>query len=136
MVLSKHELGIHGRDIRQPEGSVFIPFKAESGMSGIDMPGREIRKGSFDAIRGYMKRMNAVVPGKITDEVKKIGILRGNTAHCNGKQGGHRHHTPEGCAEAGNRSAACGPEKDGNPVCHDNGGQSSYGGIHSRRGRG
>ena len=54
VVLAKKELGIHGSDIRQPEGSVFIPFTPESGMSGIDMKDKKIRKGSLKAIEDYL----------------------------------------------------------------------------------
>jgi len=75
VVLSKHELGIHGRDIRQPEGSVFIPFTPESGMSGIDTHDKKIRKGSYNSIRDYLTKINSVIPEKIENEVKRIGIV-------------------------------------------------------------
>ncbi|HTW92342.1 MAG TPA: HAD-IC family P-type ATPase [bacterium] len=38
VVLSKNELGIKGRDIRAPEGASFVPFSAQTRMSGIDIP--------------------------------------------------------------------------------------------------
>jgi K+-transporting ATPase ATPase B chain len=53
--LSKSLLSIRGRDIRPAEGSTFIPFTAETRMSGIDMGGREIRKGAHDSIEEYVK---------------------------------------------------------------------------------
>jgi potassium-transporting ATPase ATP-binding subunit len=38
VVLCKNELGIKGRDIRAPEGAAFVPFSAQTRMSGIDIP--------------------------------------------------------------------------------------------------
>ena len=37
--LAKEKLDVRGRDIRAPEGSIFIPFSAETRMSGIDWTG-------------------------------------------------------------------------------------------------
>lgn len=74
VVLAKKELGIHGRDIRHPEGSVFIPFTPESAMSGIDMDGKKIRKGSLQAIEGLMKKNSLVIPEKIYGEVDNVSM--------------------------------------------------------------
>ncbi len=74
VVLAKKQLGIHGRDIRQPEGSVFIPFTPESGMSGIDMPGKKIRKGAFNSVEGYVAKMGSLVPDAVRTVVDKIGM--------------------------------------------------------------
>ena len=68
VVLAKEKLGLHGRDIRPPQGAVFIPFSADARMSGIDWDGREIRKGSLDAIRAYAVRHNINIP----DSAQKI----------------------------------------------------------------
>ena len=38
--LAKEKLDVRGRDIRAPEGSSFIPFSAETRMSGIDWSGK------------------------------------------------------------------------------------------------
>jgi K+-transporting ATPase ATPase B chain len=74
VILAKKELGIHGRDIRQPEGSVFIPFTPESAMSGIDMEGKKIRKGSMQAIEALAKRNNMVIPDEIYASVDKVSM--------------------------------------------------------------
>jgi K+-transporting ATPase ATPase B chain len=54
VVLAKEKLGMRGSEIRPPEGSVFFPFSAESRMSGINWDGREVRKGSFEAIKDFV----------------------------------------------------------------------------------
>lgn len=74
VVLAKKELGIHGRDIRQPHGSVFIPFTPESAMSGIDMGGVQIRKGSMQAIKSLADKKGFAVPEKIENEVDRVSM--------------------------------------------------------------
>ena len=63
--LSKSVLGIRGRDIRPEEGSAFLPFSAETRMSGINLDGREIRKGASDAIEELMNSYASSVPEDI-----------------------------------------------------------------------
>ena len=37
-------------------GGTFVPFTAQTRMSGIDLPGRSIRKGAVDAVAAYVRR--------------------------------------------------------------------------------
>ena len=68
VVLAKEKLGLHGRDIRAPQGAVFVPFSAETRMSGIDWNGGQIRKGSFDAVAAFARSRGLKIP----EEVEKI----------------------------------------------------------------
>jgi len=77
VVLAKKTLGIHGGDIRQPENSTFIPFTPESGMSGIDMDGVKIRKGSAKAIEEYLKNFNSGMPFSSGNQINLIGMTGG-----------------------------------------------------------
>jgi potassium-transporting ATPase ATP-binding subunit len=70
--LAKEKLGVRGRDIRVPEGSSFIPFSAETRMSGIDWEGRQIRKGAHDAIEEYVKCKGGSMPEGIKAAVDSI----------------------------------------------------------------
>ena len=54
VVLAKEKYGIRGRDI-QELGAKFIPFTAQSRMSGVEIDGSWIRKGAVDAILDYLK---------------------------------------------------------------------------------
>jgi K+-transporting ATPase ATPase B chain len=54
VVLAKEKYGIRGRDIHQL-GAKFIPFTAQSRMSGVEINGSWIRKGAVDAILNYVK---------------------------------------------------------------------------------
>lgn len=74
VVLAKKELGIHGRDIRQPEGSLFIPFTPESAMSGVDIRGVRIMKGSIQAIKNLAAKEGFTVPERINDAVDHVSM--------------------------------------------------------------
>ncbi len=74
VVLAKKELAIHGSDIHQPDGSAFIPFTPESGMSGIDMADKKIRKGSVKSIEDYLVKFNSSIPPKIRTAADQIGM--------------------------------------------------------------
>ncbi|MGH9303238.1 MAG: potassium-transporting ATPase subunit KdpB, partial [Acidimicrobiales bacterium] len=52
VVLAKQRFSIRERDLGAEH--VFVPFSAESRMSGIDLDGREIRKGAAEAIRTWV----------------------------------------------------------------------------------
>jgi potassium-transporting ATPase ATP-binding subunit len=76
VVLAKEKYGIRGRDIHQLD-AVFIPFTAQSGMSGVDLKTsggntRQIRKGSFEAIRSFSLNRNGFIPKKIEDIVTEL----------------------------------------------------------------
>jgi potassium-transporting ATPase ATP-binding subunit len=70
--LSKETLGIRGRDIRAPAGSSFLPFSAETRMSGINLDGKEIRKGAQDAIVAFVESKGGQMPGEIRIAVDSI----------------------------------------------------------------
>jgi K+-transporting ATPase ATPase B chain len=53
IVLAKERYGMRGREL-EPHHARFIPFTAQTRMSGVDYDGREIRKGAVDAIEKYV----------------------------------------------------------------------------------
>ena len=54
VVLAKEKYGIRGRDIAEI-GAKFIPFTAQSRMSGVEVGGSWIRKGAVDAIVTFLE---------------------------------------------------------------------------------
>ena len=54
VVLAKEKYGIRGRNIHEM-GAKFIPFTAQSRMSGVEIGNSWIRKGAVDAILNYLK---------------------------------------------------------------------------------
>jgi K+-transporting ATPase ATPase B chain len=76
VVLAKEKYGLRGRELA-PHNPVFIPFSAQTCMSGLDMDGREVRKGSPEAITRYVAERGRVVPGEIQEVVKLVSNAGG-----------------------------------------------------------
>ena len=56
-----------------PDGAEFVPFTAQTRMSGINLPnGRKIRKGASDAIVKLIKDQNAGVPAELDPLVESV----------------------------------------------------------------
>ena len=75
VVLAKQRFQIRERDIHGLEAQ-FVHFSAQTRMSGVDMPGRQIRKGAADAIKKYVEAAGGVFPtvvGLKVDEVARRG---------------------------------------------------------------
>jgi K+-transporting ATPase ATPase B chain len=53
VVLAKERYGLRGRELAE-HGAVFVPFTAQTRMSGVDLDGRQVRKGAADAIERYV----------------------------------------------------------------------------------
>jgi K+-transporting ATPase ATPase B chain len=53
VVLAKEKYGIRGRDLAELKAN-FIPFTAQSRMSGVDVDGSSVRKGAIDAVISYL----------------------------------------------------------------------------------
>jgi K+-transporting ATPase ATPase B chain len=73
VVLAKN-LGIRARTIHELPGAQFIPFTAQTRMSGVDFEGKQIRKGSANAIRQFTGGM---LPAEIEKIVEAISLSGG-----------------------------------------------------------
>jgi K+-transporting ATPase ATPase B chain len=71
VVLAKQRYNLRGRDIEKL-GAKFVPFSAQTRMSGVDLDGRHIRKGAVDAIEKFVKSNGGVTPDKIQQMSQKI----------------------------------------------------------------
>jgi K+-transporting ATPase ATPase B chain len=78
VVLAKKSFGLRGRDIAKL-GASFIPFTAETRMSGANLPGRQIRKGAAQAIEEYIHSLGGVFPAQVQETVESIS-RKGGTA--------------------------------------------------------
>jgi potassium-transporting ATPase ATP-binding subunit len=94
VVLIKQRFHLRGRDVGQL-GASFIPFSAQTRMSGCDLDGRKIRKGAVDAVAAWVKSQGGSVPSTlegiahgianegatplaVSDGKKLLGIIRLN----------------------------------------------------------
>jgi K+-transporting ATPase ATPase B chain len=64
VVLAKEKYGLRGREVTGI-GARFIPFSAETRMSGCDLDGRRIRKGAVDAIIAYVSELGGSVGSQV-----------------------------------------------------------------------
>jgi len=71
VVLAKERYQLRERDIRKLEAT-FVPFTAQTRMSGVNLNGRQIRKGAADAIEAYVTRLGGRVPAEIRTAVDTV----------------------------------------------------------------
>jgi len=71
VVLAKEKYGLRGRELA-PHNPAFIPFSAQTCMSGVDLDGQEIRKGAPEAIEKYVAERGQVVPLEIKHIIREI----------------------------------------------------------------
>ena len=76
VVLAKQQYNLRGRELAHLNAE-FIPFSALTRMSGIEVDGRSIRKGSVDAIAAYLVEHNSQLPGQVRDVVEVISRAGG-----------------------------------------------------------
>src|SRR5947199_323909 len=71
VVLAKEKYGLRGRELGSHE-AVFVPFSANTRMSGVNFDGRVIRKGAVDAIEKYLKENGSTLPKEVQSTVETI----------------------------------------------------------------
>ncbi len=76
VVLAKSKFGIRERDVHAL-GAHFVPFSAETRMSGVDLEGRRIRKGAAETIVSWVRQMGGQVPANVDTAVTSIARTGG-----------------------------------------------------------
>ena len=71
VVLAKEKYGLRGRELSDHD-AVFVPFSAQTRMSGVNLNGFEIRKGAVDAITNYVKQNGREFPSQVQRNVEQI----------------------------------------------------------------
>lgn len=71
VVLAKEKYRMRGRELA-PHEARFIPFSAQTRMSGVDYDGRMIRKGAADAIEKYLVEHGGLPPREFREIVERI----------------------------------------------------------------
>ncbi|WP_027795503.1 potassium-transporting ATPase subunit KdpB [Paraburkholderia acidipaludis] len=77
VVLAKQRFNIRQRDMATLH-PVFLAFSAQTRMSGVDLQGREIRKGAADAIKNYVEANGGRFPAEVETAVDDVA-RRGST---------------------------------------------------------
>jgi potassium-transporting ATPase ATP-binding subunit len=73
VVLAK-EFGIRGRELHELPHATFVPFTAQTRMSGVDLENLRYRKGAADAITAFV---GGKIPESVRADVKEISQLGG-----------------------------------------------------------
>jgi len=71
VVLAKEKYGLRGRELGSHDAH-FVPFTAQTRMSGVDLNGFEIRKGAADAVANYLFQHGRQVPEEVKATVEQI----------------------------------------------------------------
>ncbi len=69
VVLAKQQ-GLRGREVSQLPGAEFVPFTAQTRMSGLDIDGKEYRKGAADSIKKFVGAQG--FPTQVDETVERI----------------------------------------------------------------
>jgi K+-transporting ATPase ATPase B chain len=71
VVLAKERYGLRGRELAQREAT-FVPFSANTRMSGVDLNGNRLRKGAADAVKRFIEDQGGQTPPQLDDAVNRI----------------------------------------------------------------
>jgi K+-transporting ATPase ATPase B chain len=74
VVLAKERYGLRGRDL---EGAEFVPFTAQTRMSGVDLDGRSLRKGAADSIQRWVEDHGGAVSEEVDTIVAGVSVQGG-----------------------------------------------------------
>ncbi|MGY1772080.1 potassium-transporting ATPase subunit KdpB [Blastococcus sp. SYSU D00813] len=76
VVLAKERYGLRARD--DLPGARFVPFTAQTRMSGVDLPdGRQLRKGAAGAVTGWVRSLGGTVPAEVGEVVDGVSASGG-----------------------------------------------------------
>ncbi len=71
VILAKEKFNLRGRGMEEIHAE-FVPFTAQTRMSGVNLPGVRIRKGSVDAIKTFLEEQGQTLPKPIHDYAEDI----------------------------------------------------------------
>ncbi|CEK10411.1 potassium-transporting ATPase subunit KdpB [Legionella hackeliae] len=78
VILAKEKYGLRGRDILKL-GATFVPFTAQTRMSGVNLSNRQIRKGAAEAVEQYVTQLGGRFSENLVRNVENIS-RKGGTA--------------------------------------------------------
>ena len=76
VILAKEKYNLRGRDVTGMHAE-FVPFTAQTRMSGVNLPGNKIRKGSADAIARWLEQQGSTLPRQVKEKVDEIARMGG-----------------------------------------------------------
>ena len=71
VVLAKEKFGVRARDMHSLDAT-FVPFSAQTRMSGVDVGGRSIRKGAGDSVAAWVLAQGGAMPKDVLSVVADV----------------------------------------------------------------
>ncbi len=133
VVLAKERYGLRGRSMN--ESADFIPFSAQTRMSGVNFDGRQIRKGAADAIEQFVTERGGHFPAALRQRVEEIVETRRHAARRRREQNSVRRDLSQRHRQRRHQRAVRRAPADGHTNRHDHRRQSADG-RRDRRGSG
>ena len=69
VVLAKEKFNIRGRELQHPHAT-FVPFTAQTRMSGVDLEGRSVRKGAAESVKQWVEQQGGIYPTDVEKAVE------------------------------------------------------------------
>ncbi len=71
VILAKQRFNLRERNLQQLDAT-FVPFTAQTRMSGVNIGVRQVRKGASDAVRAYVEAQRFSFPAKVAQAVDEV----------------------------------------------------------------
>ena len=98
VVLAKQKYGIRGREVAEHEAH-FIPFTAQTRMSGVDLDGRRVRKGATESVTEFVRERGGKVPPQLDRDHRPHLAHRRHAAGGGRRRPRARRGASEGCRQ-------------------------------------
>ncbi|HYO25729.1 MAG TPA: potassium-transporting ATPase subunit KdpB [Lacipirellulaceae bacterium] len=76
VVLAKEKYGLRGRNVNELQAT-FIPFTAQTRVSGVDFDGRCVRKGAAESIERFVRERGGAFSPQVRESVERVARLGG-----------------------------------------------------------
>ncbi len=70
VVLAKERFDLRGREVG--DDHAFVPFTAQTRMSGLDIDGHRIRKGASDSVKRWVQEQGGSIPNELDEIVARV----------------------------------------------------------------
>ncbi len=139
VVLAKEKYGLRGRTVGvapdAPDGAHFLPFTAQTRMSGVDLDGLSIRKGAPDTMFKLLQDNGQASSSRAASNRRKHRPQRRDPTGSRTKRRSPGGDPSEGYRQGRHQGALFSPAQDGHQNHHDHRRQPAHRRRHRRRSR-
>jgi len=76
VTLAKEKFNLRGREVAQKD-TVFVPFTAQTRMSGVDRGATKVRKGAAESVKAWVASLGGTYPAEVEAEVNRVSRAGG-----------------------------------------------------------